>query len=167
MARKSKSDRVHEIMLANPVLRRDDPRISELIDAEAQLRRAQRAARAAPVTVKSAAGTAKRSPELVAVDHANTMVRRLRSDLAIDRLSVKRSEAAGVKVKRSTEADKLLALHGPDYSMERILIPGLAAFLTAHGIRPEDMPEHHREAFETDLAADAHLLEGIRERIKP
>lgn len=167
MARKSKLDRVHEILLLNPALRRDDPRIGELIDAESLLRRAQREAKTAPVTVMSAAGTAKRSPEWVAVDSVNTMVRRLRNDLGIDRLSVKRSEAAGVKVKRTTEADKLLALHGADYATGRILIPGLAAFLTAHGIRPEDMPEHHREAFETDLADQADLLDGIAERIKP
>jgi hypothetical protein len=166
MARKSKSDRVHEIMLANPVLRQDDPRIGELINAESLLRKAQREARNAPVTVMSAAGTAKRSPEWVAVDSVNTMVRRLRNDLGIDRLSVKRSEAAGVKVKRSTEADKLLALHGADYATGRILIPGLAAFLTAHGIVAEDMPDHTREAFVTDLADQAHLSDGIAERLK-
>jgi hypothetical protein len=166
MARKSKSDRVHEILLLNPALRRDDPRIGELINAEAMLRKAQREARNAPLTVTSAAGTAKRSPEWVAVDSVNTMVRRLRNDLCIDRLSVKRSEAAGVKVKRSTEADKLLALHGADYATGRVLIPGLAAFLAVHGIVAEDMPEHSREAFTTDLADQAHLLDGIAERIK-
>lgn len=166
MARKSKSDRVHEILLLNPALRRDDPRIDELVNAEAMLRKAQREARNAPLTVMSAAGTAKRSPEWVAVDSVNTMVRRLRNDLGIDRLSVKRSEAAGVKVKRSVEADKLLALYGPDYGTGRTLIPGLAAFLAVNGIVSADMLEHSREVFEIDLADQAHLLEGLAERIK-
>ncbi len=41
----------------------------------------------------------KRSPELVAVDNANAAVRRLRNDLGIDPLSVKRSEA-GFRVRK-------------------------------------------------------------------
>ncbi len=166
MARRSKADRVHEILLLNPALRRDDPRIDELINVETLLRKAQRAARNAPLTVLSAAGTAKRSPEWVAVDSVNTMVRRLRNDMCIDRLSVKRSEAAGVKVKRTVEADKLLALYGADYGDSRMLLPGLAAMLSVHGIVAEDMPEHSQSVFATDLADQTHLLDGLAERIK-
>ncbi|MFL9882031.1 hypothetical protein PQR66_03285 [Paraburkholderia agricolaris] len=166
MARKSKSQRVHEILVLNPALRRDDPRISELINAEAMLRKAQRAATNAPLTVTSAAGTAKRSPEWVAVDSVNTMVRRLRQDIGIDRLSVKRSEAAGVKAKRSNDADTLLALFRVDYLETKELIPGQAAFLAAHGILADDMPEHTREAFKADLLDQANHVPGITQRLK-
>lgn len=166
MARKSRSQRVHEVLVLNPALRRDDPRISELIDAEAMLRKAQREANNAPITVTTAAGTAKRSPEWVAVDSVDKMVRRLRADLGIDRLSVKRSEAAGVKVKRSNDADTLLALFGADYLEARELIPGHAAFLSAHGILADDMPEHTREAFKADLLDQANHVPGITQRLR-
>lgn len=166
MARKSKAQRVHEVLTLNPALRRDDPRISELIDAEAMLRKAQRAAISAPLTVTSAAGTAKRSPEWVTVDNVDTRVRRLRHDLGIDRLGVKRSEATGVKVKRSKDAETLLALVGVDYVRTRDLIPGHAAFLSAHGISEEDMPEHTREAFKADLLEQSNLVTGIVQRLR-
>lgn len=166
MARKSKAQRVHEILVLNPALRRDDTRIDELINMEAMLRKAQRAANNAPLTVLSAAGTAKRSPEWVAVDSVNVMVRRLRADLGIDRLSVNRSEAAGVKVKRTQEAEKLLEMHGPGYSAHARLIPGLAAMLAAHGLVALDMPEEHREAFAADLVEQGHLVPGLALRLK-
>ncbi|WP_155836978.1 hypothetical protein [Paraburkholderia mimosarum] len=166
MARKSKSDRINEILRMNPSLNRDDPRIGELIDAEAILRKAQRAAKGAEVLSVTAAGNARRNPALVAVDSANTHVRQLRNDLGIDRLNVKRNEAAGIKVKRSTDADKLLSLFGPDYNEDRVLLPGLAAFLAAHGITAADMPDHSREAFEQGLAEQAHLMDGVRDRVK-
>ncbi|WP_059866523.1 hypothetical protein [Burkholderia cepacia] len=166
MARKSKADRINEVLRLNPALSRNDPRISELIDAEALLRKAQRAAMNAPVTVETRNGGTKRSPELIAVESANAAVRRLRNDLGIDRINVKRSEAAGIKVKRSPEADRLLSLYGADYCTHRVLLPGLAAFLTAHGIGSEDMPEHSREMFVSDVAEQAELVDGIRDRIK-
>lgn len=166
MARKSMAQRVHEVLTLNPALRRDDPRISELIAAEAMLRKAQRAALNAPLTVTSAAGTAKRSPEWVAVDNVDTRVHRLRHDLGIDRLSVKRSEAAGVKVKRSQDAEKLLTLFGADYLHTRTLIPAQAAFLSAHGISDEDMPEHTREAFKADLMEQSEHVTSIVQRLK-
>lgn len=166
MARKSKSDRVQEILRLNPSLNRSDPRIDELIDAEAALRKAQVAARKAEVLTATAAGNLRRNPVLIAVESANTHVRRLRNDLGIDRLNVKRNEAAGVKVKRTAEADTLLSLYGPSYNEDRVLLPGLAALLAAHGIMPPDMPEHCRGAFESDLSEQAHLMDGVRERIK-
>ena len=166
MGRMSKSDRISAILRDNPALRRDDPRIAELIDAEALLRKAQRAARLAPVTIETGSGGVKRNPALVAVDSANTAVRRLRNELGIDRANVKRNEAAGVKVKRSPEAQKLIGLYTQDYFGDRNLLPGLAAFLSAHGIGPDDFPEYSRAAFEADLKEQAHLLDGVRDRIK-
>jgi hypothetical protein len=68
MARKSKADRVNEILKSNPLLKRDDIRINDLIFAEGQLRKAQRAASNSDVLSSSAAGTDKRSPALVALD---------------------------------------------------------------------------------------------------
>lgn len=165
MARKSKSDRTHEIILLNPALKRDDPRISELIDAEALLRRTQRAARSAPVTVATGTGS-KRSPELVAVDAANTAVRRLRNDLGIDRVSVRRSEAAGIKVKRSPRAQHILDHSGHDYPDHADLIPGTAALWAAYGIVAEDLPEEHREQFRADLEAQADEVQPCRDRLR-
>lgn len=166
IARKSKADRIHEILLLNPALRRGDPRIDELINAEALLRKAQRAAKGAPVTVQTRTGGVKRSPELIAVDAANTAVRRLRNDLGIDRINVKRSEAAGIKVKRSPDAERLLTMFGPEYVASSALLPGLAAMLCAHGIVSVDMPEQHRAAFERDLADQQDVLPGLLDRIK-
>jgi hypothetical protein len=100
------------------------------------------------------------------VDNVDTRVRRLRHDLGIDRLGVKRSEAAGVKVKRSKDAETLLAIVGVDYMRTRDLIPGQAAFLSAHGISEEDMPEHTREAFKADLLEQSNLVTGIVQRLK-
>lgn len=165
MARKSKSDRTHEIILLNPALKRDDPRISELIEAEALLRKTQRAARNAPVTVATGTGS-KRSPELVAVDAANTAVRRLRNDLGIDRVSVKRSEAAGIKVKRSPKAEAILARQGDQYAEHAELIPGLAATWAAYGIVAEDLPEHQQERFRSDVETQADQVQPIRDSLR-
>jgi hypothetical protein len=155
-------------MLANPALRRDDPRIDELINAEALLRKAQREARGVAATTLTAAGTAKRSPQWVAVDSVNTMVRRLRNDLGIDRLSVKRSEAAGVKVKRSNQAENVLAAYGPAYGFHSDLIPGLAGLIAAHGLTAEDLPVEQRERFRADLAANeaGNTTESVRDRLR-
>lgn len=166
MARKSKADRINEILLANPLLKRDDSRIEDLIFAEGQLRKAQRVARSAEVLSASAAGTAKRHPSLIVLEHAEKSVRRLRNDLQIDRLGVKRNESAGVKVKRSNKAEEVLALYGPEYAEHSLLIPGLAALLAAHGLVAGDLPEVHQKRFRADLEAQSHLIAGIRERIK-
>jgi hypothetical protein len=168
LARKSKADRIHEILLLNPALRRDDPRIDELINAEAILRRTHRAARNAPVTVQTGTGF-KRSPELVAVDNANTAVRRLRNELGIDRLSVKRSEDAGVKVKRTKEAQAIIDRGFSDFGQRVELLPGICPFYAAHGITAEDLPEEHRERFrqEVDEAnRDGNVQQGIADRIR-
>jgi hypothetical protein len=164
MARKSKADRVNEILKSNPLLKMDDSRINDLIEAEAQLRKAQRAARNSEVIASSAAGSAKRHPALVALEVADKSVRRLRNELQIDRLGVKRNENAGVKVKRSSKFDEILAAlgtDGPDPS-----IPAEAAFMAAHGIVAEDLPEAHQEWFRTDLEKHIHLVDGIRARLK-
>ncbi|MCP3713688.1 hypothetical protein M3I54_43930 [Paraburkholderia sp. CNPSo 3274] len=166
MARKSKADRINDILRLNPSLNRDDPRIDELIYAETALRKAQLAAQRAEVLTVTAAGNARRNPALIEVDSANTRVRRLRNELGIDRLNVKRNEAAGIKIKRTTEADKLLGSFGPDYNEDRVLLPGLAALLAAHGITAADMPDHSREAFEQDLAEQADQVDAVRDRIK-
>jgi phage terminase small subunit len=123
MARKSKADRINEIIKSNPVLKRDDSRINDLIEAEGQLRKAQRAARTSDVIASSAAGSAKRHPALVALEQADKSVRRLRNDLQIDRLGVKRNEHAGVKTKRSPSFDKILEIFGPQYKENRGLCP--------------------------------------------
>lgn len=165
MARKSKADRIHEIQLLNPALRRDDPRITELINAEDILRRTQRAAKNAPVTVPTGTGS-KRSPEYVAVDRATTAVRKLRNELGIDRVSVKRNEAAGIKVKRTKEAQAIVDMGFDDYDVRSDLIPGLAGFYAAHGIVAEDLPEHHRERFRREVAEQESSIPAIRERIR-
>lgn len=166
MARKSQADRIQDVLRLNPTLRRDDPRISELISTEAMLRKAQRAAGTKPVTVPTGTGSVKRSPEWVAVENLQTSVRRMRNDLGIDRLNVKRNEAAGLKVKRSPQADQMLAMHGADYCAGRELIPGLAGALAAFGLTADDMPEGSREAFARDLAAQADQIGAVRERFR-
>ena len=165
IARKSKADRIHEILILNPALRRDDPRISELINAEALLRKAQRSARNAPVTVPTGTGS-KRSPEFVAVDAAEKSVRRLRNDLGIDRVSVKRSEAAGVKIKRSPTAQTLIDQQAERYPEMADLLPGLAAAWAAYGIVAEDLPDQHQERFRKDLAEQAGHVQPVRERLR-
>ncbi|QTD91286.1 hypothetical protein [Burkholderia anthina] len=166
MARKSKADRVNEVLRLNPALSRNDPRISELIDAEALLRRVQRAAMKAPITVETRNGGTKRSPELIAVENANSAVRRLRNDLGIDRLNVKRSEAAGVKIKRSQKAQTIIDQQGDRYSELADLIPGVAAAWAAYGIVAEDLPENQRERFRSDLAEQADHIRPLRERLQ-
>lgn len=168
MARKSKADRIHEVLLLNPVLRRDDPRLGELINAEAMLRKAQREARRTPLTVISAAGTAKRSPEWVAVDRVNTMVSRLRNELGIDPRSVKRSEAAGVKVRRSPKAQAIVDHQAYRYAEMADLMPGLAAAWAAYGIVADDLPEHQQERFRSDLehSVGGGSTETVRDRFR-
>ncbi|OWJ59144.1 hypothetical protein BWU74_18180 [Paraburkholderia caledonica] len=168
MARKSKAQRVHEVLMANPALRREDPRISELIDAEAMLRKAQRLAKNAPLTVASAAGTTKRSPEWINVESSTTMVRRLRQELGIDRLSVKRSEAAGVKVRRSQKAQAIVDSQAYRYSEMADLMPGLAAGWAAYGIVAEDLPEHQQARFKYDLehSVGVESPEAVRDRFR-
>lgn len=164
MARKSKADRVNEIMLANPLLKRNDSRIEDLIFAEGQLRKAQRVARGSAVLSASAAGTAKRHPSLVALEMAEKSVRRLRNDLQIDRLGVKRNETAGVKIKRSSTGDHLLNLYGPEYAEHSLLLPRLAGMLAAHGIDAEELPEKHRGLFRKHLEEQRDAITGIKQR---
>lgn len=167
MARVSKTARVEQVLRDNPQLRRADPRISELIDAEALLRRAQRAAKGSPVLATTAAGNAKRSPALVALEHAEKSVRRLRADLGVDRVGVKRNEARGAKVKRSPEAARLIELHGETYRADAALISGLSLGLAAHGVEAEDLAEGEQGAFAEDLAAEGpEALQAVRDRIK-
>lgn len=166
MGRMSKADRVSSILRTNPKLGRDDPRIEELIAAEAHLRKTQRAARHAPVTVQTGSGSTKRSPEVIAVEHAQTAVRQLRTELELDRINVRRNEQAGLKVKRSPHAERMLSIYGPDYTQHRGLLPGLAAGLAAFGITPEDMPEHSRSLYAADLEEQAGELEEVRRRIQ-
>lgn len=166
MARKSIADRINEILQSNPLLKRDDLRIKDLIFAESQLRKAQLAARKSEVLSSSAAGTDKRSPALVALEQADKSVRRLRNDLQIDRLGVKRNEQSGVKTKRSPSFDRILEIFGPQYKDNRGLVPREAAFLAAHGIEVEDMPVDAQELFRADLEAQKDAVDGIRERLK-
>jgi hypothetical protein len=166
LARKSKADRVNEVLLLNPTLSRNDSRIGELFAAEDLLKRAQKEAKKAPLIVQSASGSDKRHPAWVAVDNATTTVRRWRNELQLDRVSGKRLEAAGVKVKRSPEAQRLIELYGPEYDSHRILFPHIAALLAAHGIEAPDLPEQHRAAFESDLTAQAMHVPAIADRCK-
>lgn len=166
MPSKSKADRTREILYLNPSLRADDTRIAELFAAEGLLRKAQRAAKGKPVLTQTAAGNERRSPVWVEVDKREEAVRRLRNQVGIDRVAVKQAERAGVKRKRSAEADRLIALYGEDYAMRRALHPNIAAFLSAHGIVADDLPEPYREAFESDLAEQAEHVQPIAERIR-
>lgn len=108
----------------------------------------------------------KRSPELVAVDKAETSVRRLRNELGIDRRSVKRSEAAGVKIRRSQKAQAILDQQADRYAEMADLMPGLAAVWAAYGIVAEDLPECHQERFRRDLTEQADHVQPIRERLQ-
>ena len=166
MARKSKSDRINEILRLNPALSRTDPRIEELILAEGLQRKAQRAAKKTAITVTTRTGGVKRSPELIAVDAATVAVRRLRNDLGIDRVNVKRNEDAGVKIKRSPRAQHILDHSGHDYPDHADLMPGTAAIWAAYGIVAEDLPEEHQEQFRRDLADQAGDVPAVRDRLR-
>jgi hypothetical protein len=165
MARKSVSSRIDAIVKLNPALRRDDSRIRELLDAETLLAKCRKSALQTDAVIASRNGV-KRHPALVALDAAETSVRRLRADLQIDRVSVKAHENTGVKSKRSSKADEILALFGAEYTLDSYLMPGHAAFLAAHGLEAVDMPVEHREKFQADLEAHAGLVDGIRSRLK-
>jgi hypothetical protein len=106
------------------------------------------------------------SPRNFGLEAADKSVRRLRNDLQIDRLGVKRNEQTGVKTKRSPSFDRILEIFGPKYKENRGMCPGEAAFLAAHGIQAEDMPEDARELFRDDLEEQKGHVDGIRERLK-
>lgn len=165
MGRKSRSDRINEVMRINPSLNREDPRIGELLNSEDLLRRAQREAKSAPITVATANGGSKRSAEYVALDKVESTVRRLRNDLGLDRLSVKRNEQAGVKVKRHKNAHIIVAAWNNDPAKlltNLDLIPGYAAIVSAHGITVDDVPEQARDVFADKLEEQRYLVESIR-----
>lgn len=166
MGRKSRSDRISEVLRNNPSLNREDPRIGELLASEDLLRRAQRAASKAPITVTTANGGTKRSPEYVAVDRLENTLRRLRNELGQDRLSIKRSEAAGIKIKRSPRAQHILDHCAHDYPDHADLMPGSAALWAAYGIVAEDLPEEYQEQFRNDLAEYADEIQPIRDRLR-
>jgi len=168
MGRKSKSDRINEVLRLNPALRRDDPRLGELFNAEDILRKAQLVAKKAAITATTANGGSKRSPEYVALDSATTAVRRLRNDLGIDRLALRRSEVAGVKIKRHPNSAHILAVWESDPTGVLAmldLIPGYAAASMAHGLTEADVPGVSREAFLAKLEEQRELIPAIRERI--
>ncbi len=165
MGRKSRGDRINEVLRNNPALRREDPRITQLLASEDLLRRVQREAKKAPVTVSTANGGSKRSAEYVALDKVETTVRRLRNDLGIDRISVKRNEQAGVTVKRHKNAHLIVAAwnNDPAKVLDSLdLMPGYAAGVAAHGITVDDVPEQAREAFTAKLEEQRYLVESIR-----
>ncbi len=152
-------------MRNNPSLNREDTRIGELLASEDLLRKAQREAKNAPITVATPNGGSKRSPEYVALDRIESTVRRLRNDLGLDRLSVKRNEQAGVKVKRHKNALNIIASWKDDaaHFLELLdLIPGYAAGVAAHGLTVEDIPEQAREAYTSKLNAELYLVDSIR-----
>jgi hypothetical protein len=166
MRRKSKASRINEVLLLNPTLSRNDSRIGELFAAEDLLKRAQEEAGKAPLIVQSASGSDKRHPAWVAVDNATDTVRRWRKELQLDRVSGKRLEAAGVKVKRSPKAAEIIARGFDDFAASVQLIPGYVGGLAAYGITADDVPAEHRELFESELAAQADEVPAIRNRLR-